>query len=680
MASMRIPEFTILPDCRSARRVGEEGEADYFDLDTRLGPMLDVLRHKETELPISMAVYGGVGSGKTSALEWLIAQIEQWNAMSEAERSGHPLVIPVSFSVQKCHAPAMVSKMILSDILLKCLVAMDEGTAQQRVLRIKQLAESCVSELGWDFLQGLEYVARHWGARETLRASAVERQSDARDTSVFLDGCHKVLNEWMTDASLPSSRIVVFLDDLDDAPPEILMAVFETVSLRLKSPHIGFVSALDPKVAQTLIKKHFACHEYGDVQCRHYLGRIFQVECSIEPTYKQIRRYYAAQYRLLDHKSGSRLSNYISPEYKNHIDAALIHLSSDNPRKIKVLLNSAMMKGYAGIRASERAGESNGGASLVFVQSVQVFLLQYWLSYFSVGESAINREDVMDWFEFLSGAAQESDRGYRWVEDRHDGHEDLENIPKGLGLHMIHEWVWDLLKIPFSKIVASQCSSEEPLPLQPVREVVEERTPELSKEAIRSLSPGFRDCLAAALEKSVAELSDGDTHRVVDLDLSGHQFTEQDEAYLARLGNLRRLDLHNSSIGNLESLHALGQLKNLNLTCTPIESIASLASLTGLETLDLSFCNIQDLSPLKSCAELKGLLLFGSPVSDLESLRGLPKLMRLNLSRTGVTDEQMEVLESLPSLNTLFLRETEVTPSRVSLLKKSFGFNLKIEQ
>ncbi len=674
MHGLCMPEFTILADhSLSGDLVGNE-EVDYFDFGNRLGPILDVLRHKETRMPLSMAVYGGVGTGKSTALNWLAGQIELWNEIPVAERGGHPLVVPIRFSARKCPTPAFVPKMILSELLIQSLLYMDDQVTQHRIDRMKGMAINCSSSLGKDFLKRLECLARRWGVFETLRAIITDHSSSVANEVACFDSCHALLNDSISQYA-NAVRMIVFIDDLDHVAPDVMMAVFEAIDVHLGSEHVGFVAALDPNIARIMIKNHFSQHEFSEMQCRHYLSKIFHVECDIEPTNQQIHDYYDAQYKLLDGRCGERLSQYVGPEHKAHIDAALLHLSSGNPRKIKVLLNSALMKGSAGVRSARSDEGLDGAESLLFVQNIQAYLLQRWLSFFSVGGGAIHREDVMNWFEFLSSEAQSPSADFNWVQKQESVDEKFRNVPSGMGFHMIHEWVWNLLKIPFSKTIASLCS-DDGLIVEPVPE----DSPMPMSEGLKTLSSGFVDCLAAALEKAAPELSDEDALKVTDLVLTGHRFTEQDTAFLSKLENLRRLDLHNSSIGHLDPLAGLGQLKSLNLTCTPIEDIDPLASLTGLEVLDLSFTNIKNLSPLKQCEELCGLVLFGSAVEDIEPLRGLEKLARLNLSRTQITDDQMDVLGSLPALSTLFIRETKVSRQRVAALNKIFDFNLKIEQ
>ena len=68
------PEMTILSDHPS-----ESSGDDFLSLESRLAVVLDILRHKNTRCPITVAIYGDWGTGKTSAMHWLESQLEVWN-------------------------------------------------------------------------------------------------------------------------------------------------------------------------------------------------------------------------------------------------------------------------------------------------------------------------------------------------------------------------------------------------------------------------------------------------------------------------------------------------------------------------------------------------------------------------------------------------------------------------
>lgn len=67
---MAPPKMTILADHPSRSE-----EDDFLDLESRLGVVFDILRHRQTRAPITIAIYGDWGTGKTSAMHWLARRL-----------------------------------------------------------------------------------------------------------------------------------------------------------------------------------------------------------------------------------------------------------------------------------------------------------------------------------------------------------------------------------------------------------------------------------------------------------------------------------------------------------------------------------------------------------------------------------------------------------------------------
>ena len=433
-----------------------------------------------------------------------------------------------------------------------------------------------------------------------------------------------------------------------------------------------------------LITRHYKELGCGEVQSRHYLSRMFQVEYHIEPSNEQVRQFYDEQVALLDGRTGQMLQTHLTAEFKLYIDTAILHLSGGNPRKIKLLLNSALMKGCGASQYCHVTGGQDAAAPLRFAQGIQIYLLQRWLSYFSEGASVLYRPDVLDWFTALSRDAGTPGSDYkraaapelntfssRPVRADAGRKPTLQDPPEGLSSSMIHEWVWNLLKIPFSRNVVISCTqSESPAVKPPV---------ETEKGILGGASRMLKNALAAALEKSVDELTDADLCKVTSLDVSGQNPSGGDLTVIAGLENLERLELYNTAVQDLKEVGKLHKLKILNLSCTPVQDITPLGSLSQLNTLDLSCSGVKDVASLAKHPELETLILFGTPIQVLDPLKGLEKLAKINLSRTAVTNDSLAVLETLPSLKSVFLRETAISRERILELKKNTKFGLHID-
>ena len=136
---------------------------------------------------------------------------------------------------------------------------------------------------------------------------------------------------------------------------------------------------------------------------------------------------------------------------------------------------------------------------------------------------------------------------------------------------------------------------------------------------------------------------------------------------IARLTNLRRLNLSHCSVSDLSFLAKLTQLTSLYLTNNPITDVAPLARLPQLTELDLTSTSISDVSPLARLTQLRFLWLFDTSVSDISALSSLTQLRRLSISGTSVSAD-ISALSSLTQLRRLHISGTSV--SDISVLAR----------
>ena len=154
-----------------------------------------------------------------------------------------------------------------------------------------------------------------------------------------------------------------------------------------------------------------------------------------------------------------------------------------------------------------------------------------------------------------------------------------------------------------------------------------------------------------------------------------YQFlTDDDFMVLQHCPNLERLVIRNNSYVTgsfLESLQAQTQLESLELVnCqrfTPanldqVRQFKQLKDLNLTSTLGLDIA-VTDLSFVRSLKNLGWITLVGYPLTGkslLEPLGELPQLIMVNLSESGVADQQLKPLAQAESLSLLYLNETEV--------------------
>ena len=123
--------------------------------------------------------------------------------------------------------------------------------------------------------------------------------------------------------------------------------------------------------------------------------------------------------------------------------------------------------------------------------------------------------------------------------------------------------------------------------------------------------------------------------------------------------SVQKLDLaRNRMLRAFKPLPALIDLRELNLHSTALTDAAGLSLLCKLLRLDLSGTGVVDLRPLAALLNLETLYLSNTRVRDVTALRGLVHLQNLHLANTEVSD--VRALGSLTKLRMLILSGTAV--------------------
>ncbi|MDX2106674.1 MAG: protein kinase [Candidatus Melainabacteria bacterium] len=154
-----------------------------------------------------------------------------------------------------------------------------------------------------------------------------------------------------------------------------------------------------------------------------------------------------------------------------------------------------------------------------------------------------------------------------------------------------------------------------------------------------------------------------------ELSSDGHDIQNQDLYYVAKLKNLKMLDLTKSQSINDSGV---AYLKNMSLvslllgkTGVTDKGLDSIGTLKSLVTLDLNntLITANGLGQLTSCRNLRNLDLHQTNLKsgNLDGLKGLNNLEMLVLGETGVGDTSLSALANMKMLKTLYLNNTAIT-------------------
>lgn len=729
------PKMTILSD-RPSESVGE----DLLGMESRLSAVLDILRHKLTKCPIAVAIYGDWGTGKTSAMHWLKSQLETWNKLDIQTRGSHPRVYPIWFDPWKYHTREDVWRGIISEVILSLFDAKNLDR-QDFVPRMKEAARKFGAFLGKGFLHALSNTELSLKAEagvpgiaggselkfsgEMFREIYEEFDRANHPEKAYLNQFEDALKSWVESFLKNDARISLFIDDLDRCLPEVTLEVLEAIKLYLNIPQIIFVVGLDRSVVDSVVVKHYELHGLGKEKAEKYLDKIFQVEVQISPSQTQMTDFHKKQIKHLDESTGGYWGKTLAHEHRIILEEGVSELAKGNPRELKRLLNSALLRGRA---AADNAilGQKTESTQL-FAQGVQVFLVQKIVQKrFGISTSLLLKTPVLNWFERWSRFVKENpgfnhsksgNRGELLLpKDREgtlkragqDSPVETKGNPMEIGFQSIanepligedgkpldkelllgEELLWKLLEIPFSTEVAQSTPNLEASKIfaeviagepQTKGQANQPKGPASNLDDLIKLPDLVRRRVAKELDKPVDQLTVVDYATITNLDFTKVKITDSDLEHVANLQSLQSLDLNQTTITNagLKYLRKLPNLKSLNLFSTSVgdEGLEHLESLHSLQTLDVGNNGSYTLRAWKTLGKitsLEQLLAWntGKCNEGVKYLETLKSLKNLDLSYSiDFDDVGMKHLGKLEALESLSVSMTRISDAGLDYLE-----------
>ncbi len=695
------PLITALTDnALEADKWGDDG----FELAYRMGPIYDILRHKDTRTPLAIAVYGDWGTGKTTAMRWLEGLARQWN--QAIPPAGHTKISlrPVWFYPWKYHSKEDVWRGLVSEVIINSIDVREASTAT-----VVNAAKRFGLFLGRSFVHALANIKLKAKVKEpvtgategemevslaAIREILAEYREAAHPEKAFLNEFEDSLKEWVANtlSKHGDERMVIFVDDLDRCLPEVALQVLEALKLYLNIPNLIFIVGVDRGVVDHLVREHYKKFGLDESKSRNYLAKMFQVEVHVGPSEKQIKQFLKKQLASLE-----VWQSELTDQERGPLDEAILSLAEQNPREVKRLINGALMLG-SGARLG--SGLNPKAADVSFAQGVQVFLVHRVLAAeFPRLERLVRRDIGTEFFRAWHRAIQ--DGGPTALPSLPTNTtemvlsldpEFLRSLrtpgPVGKAHGVAASWSRTLTKAATAVTVRAagvELGVPEPARSREEQEVEAKRAAFV--EFLKSLPAPYQPIFA---ERRFAALLPLIEHQVLgvlmqldypaeggglattvagpgefegDARIVAEAVAEQvnkpaDQLTKSDYEKVTTLDLSSQSLTSLEPIKGLTSLQSLSLFGTPVASLEPIKGLTSLLWLSLSSTQVASLEPIKGLTSLQSLSLSGTPVDSLEPIKGLTSLQRLSLGITPVAS--LEPIKGLTSLLQLSLDSTPV--------------------
>ena len=131
--------------------------------------------------------------------------------------------------------------------------------------------------------------------------------------------------------------------------------------------------------------------------------------------------------------------------------------------------------------------------------------------------------------------------------------------------------------------------------------------------------------------------------------------------------SIKRLDLSNQNISDINFLYEFRNIESLNLSNNSIRDISQLQHLFKLKKLNLSNNNLNNLNYLDRCINLEQINLSQNNINNLCELRSLSELKILDITQTQVNN--LEDLDELKKLEYIYLSDSVNTSNINKKLK-----------
>lgn len=270
----------------------------------------------ECDTPMTIAIQGDWGSGKTSMMNMIREQIQ-----------GN--VIPIWFNTWQFSQFEMQSFLAIS-LLNNFLEELGEQDFGKRIM----------AKIGRGFLnvaKGAMVVATEKVVGETIAGNVNDAMGGgpaelAQEVKELKSRIEKAVQERLKKEN--KSRLVVFIDDLDRLAPEKAVELLEVLKLFLDVPNCIFVLAVDYAVVMQGLEKKFG-KSVGDVKGKSFFDKIIQLPFTVPVAQYNVENYIKS---LLE-----RMHINIKSEdlwlYQELINSSI----GFNPRSMKRLFNSYLL-------------------------------------------------------------------------------------------------------------------------------------------------------------------------------------------------------------------------------------------------------------------------------------------------------------------------------------------------
>ena len=300
---------------------------DLFDIKSYIYGLKDFIVTCNT--PMTIAIQGDWGTGKTSIMEMVIDALEK-----PEKEGGESMIIPIKFNTWEYSQFNLASQ--LSLVMIEALInetknAIEEKAGDESKKKIAVSADKIRNFIGVLATASLSIATKGMVQLDEKNLSALLPSASNTGISELKENFNNIVAE----ATQGGKKLVIFIDDLDRLDPAVAVEILEILKIFLESENCVFVLAIDYAVVQRGVKAKYGS-DFDEEKGKNFFDKIIQVPFQVPVGNYNLKKFIDA---CIDETE-------IGEKIKARSDKliALIEASvGKNPRAIKRVFNALLL-------------------------------------------------------------------------------------------------------------------------------------------------------------------------------------------------------------------------------------------------------------------------------------------------------------------------------------------------
>ena len=355
---------------------------------------------KECSTPMSIALQGDWGTGKTSFIMRMINKINEKNKIECKANQ----ILYIYFNTWQYSQFNMSDSLYYS--LMQCII----NCIMKNYDEHKEDAEKILNNT-WNMLKNIfkQLIRNEYGVDvdDVFENTSKYGYDSIENIKTIKEDYEKLITKITGD----KGRVIIFVDDLDRLNPNIAVELLETIKLFMDVKKCVFVFAIDYEVVVRGIKAKYG-NDMDEIKCRSFFDKIIQVPFRM-PTEK---------YKIEKMMERENLKKQFG-DYTDVLGTLIKNTVGPNPRAFKRIINV-----YELLRIIEQKDNDQYDATLLFINLIlQMYAYDSYMSFrdffkleegFNISdyESFINNnEDIDPVFKALDSVKDKSSKDIKTV-------------------------------------------------------------------------------------------------------------------------------------------------------------------------------------------------------------------------------------------------------------------------